>query len=227
VIVNNQRPEQATATLGRYGVRPELRPALDAHWKALLDADLGMTSAFAAAYASYTAWLARDTQTPAGQALVAGPPAGTGTVEGDFSSVFGCAALPFLPAPAPPESRHPLGSATPAQPPSGPSSSASLTGTVEGDASMFGPVVPFVSPPPAALGEPDLARYPLEVYASITGALARGEARAQVLAERGLTPALFEKVAHAWGVRLAADPRLLLRFKALARASAAQGARKG
>jgi hypothetical protein len=92
---------------------------------------------------------------------------------------------------------------------------------------MFGPVVPFVSPPPAPSGEIDLARYPLELYASITGALARGEPRAQVLAERGLTPALFEKVAHAWGARLAAEPQLLQRFKALARSSAEQGVRKG
>jgi hypothetical protein len=79
---------------------------------------------------------------------------------------------------------------------------------------------------PVMGGDLDLALYPLERYAALTGALARGEPREQVLAEHQLTPALFENLAHAWGARFAGDPPLLDRFKALARSSASQGPRK-
>jgi hypothetical protein len=107
-----------------------------------------------------------------------------------------------------------------------------LTGTVDADVAAFAPATPFAAPPappppPAGPGELDLGNYPLELYAALTGALARGEPREKVLAEYRLTPALFDTLAHAWGARLTADPELLVRFTVLARSSAAQGPRKG
>jgi hypothetical protein len=99
---------------------------------------------------------------------------------------------------------------------------------VNADVAAFAPATPFAPAPaaPTASAEVDLGKYPLELYAALTGALARGEPREKVLAEYRLTPTLFDTLAHAWGARLTADPELLVRFTALARSSAAQAPRK-
>jgi hypothetical protein len=139
------------------------------------------------------------------------PPARlAGTAEADLSAIVAAVQrgpLPFAasatPSPASvPEAAKP----PPAPPPPGSPSTVAL---------------------PAMGDEIDLAQYPLELYASLTGALARGETREQVLAAHHLTPALFEKLARAWGARFRSDPQLLERFQTLARSSASQGARQG
>jgi len=57
----------------------------------------------------------------------------------------------------------------------------------------------------------------LEVYASVTAALASGEDRGAVLARHGVTAETFAQQARAWGARLQADPALMEHFKAMAR----------
>jgi hypothetical protein len=138
------------------------------------------------------------------------PPARlAGTAEADLSAIVAAVqrgALPFAASAAPsPASVPEAAKAPPAPPPPGSPSTVAL---------------------PVMSDEIDLALYPLERYAAVTGALARGEPRDQILSEHHLTPALFEKLAHAWGARFAGDPQLLDRFKALARSSASQSPRK-
>jgi hypothetical protein len=76
---------------------------------------------------------------------------------------------------------------------------------------------------PASQGPeaPDLSALPLEVYASVTGALARGESREEALAKHHLSAEDFDKLAKAWAPRFAQEPHLLARFKELAKISAA------
>jgi hypothetical protein len=50
-------PDRVPQILSRYGVRPEGRDALEAHWRARFQADPLLRMMFARAYASYTAWL--------------------------------------------------------------------------------------------------------------------------------------------------------------------------
>lgn len=71
--------------------------------------------------------------------------------------------------------------------------------------------------------EPDLALLPLETFAVVSGALARGESRDAALARHGLTSAAFDALATAWSQRFQREPQLLERFKELARSSAAMG----
>jgi hypothetical protein len=83
---------------------------------------------------------------------------------------------------------------------------------------------PAASPEPAAAEtseEIDLAAFPLEAYASVSGALARGESREEALAKHRLSAELFDKLAKAWAHRFEREPHLLARFKELARTSAA------
>jgi hypothetical protein len=162
------------------------------------------------------------------------PPARlAGTMDADLSAIVaavGRSALPFSAPTAAPADTLPLqGPPQPLAPPSVPQRApAALSGTVGGEVTAFAPATPFAPAPaaPAAPAEVDLSKYPLELYAALTGALARGEPREKVLAECRLTPALFDTLAHAWGARLTADPELLVRFTALARSSAAQAPRK-
>jgi len=85
------------------------------------------------------------------------------------------------------------------------------------------------SPPPPLNttgpgSEVDLAEVPLlplETYASVTGALARGEARDEVLARHGLSADTYAKMARGWTDRFGRDPHLLATFQELARNSAA------
>jgi hypothetical protein len=71
--------------------------------------------------------------------------------------------------------------------------------------------------------EPDLAQLPLETFAEVSGALARGESRDAALARHGLTSAAFDLLAKAWAQRFQREPQLLERFKELAKISAAIG----
>lgn len=71
----------------------------------------------------------------------------------------------------------------------------------------------------------DLSLFPLELYAEISGGLARGEDRAKLLASRGLTDSIFDVLAQAWGKKLASDAALMGRFRDLARQAATLGKR--
>jgi hypothetical protein len=57
----------------------------------------------------------------------------------------------------------------------------------------------------------------LEKYASVSGALARGEPQEALLARHGLTVVAFELLAKAWGQRFQKEPHLLEEFRTLAR----------
>lgn len=133
----------------------------------------------------------------------------TGTMSADLASIVANigkhGALPFAPAKdGAPEAAPPsFGATTPA-----PVSASSVHA-----ATMLLPATP-------APEEVDLAAFPLEVYATITGALARGEAREEALARHRLDAASFDKLAKAWAQRFAKEPQLLVRFKELARTSA-------
>lgn len=70
----------------------------------------------------------------------------------------------------------------------------------------------------------DLSLFPLELYAEISGGLARGEDRGKLLASRGLTDSLFDVLAQAWAKKLAGDATLMGRFKDLARQAATKRA---
>jgi hypothetical protein len=69
----------------------------------------------------------------------------------------------------------------------------------------------------------DLSLLPLEKYASLSGALARGEPRDAALARHGLTAGAFEILASAWVQRFQREPQLLERFKELAKSNIAAG----
>lgn len=71
----------------------------------------------------------------------------------------------------------------------------------------------------------DLSLFPLELYAEISGGLARGEDRAKLLASRGLTDSIFDVLAQAWAKKLGSDAALMGRFKELARQAATAGKR--
>lgn len=165
-----------------------------------------------------------------------------GTQEADLRAIIAAVqrgALPFTDQPAGPLS--PL-AATPASPKMDRPPEA-LAGTTEADfsaivASIRSGALPFAdasrspptppalpSPPPAptstaatqALPGFDFDRYPLDLYARITGALARGEPRDDVLAAHELTSDLFDKIARAWTARFNSEPALFTRFKELVR----------
>lgn len=53
----HRSPDQAEATLARYGVPHGGRASLDGYWRARFDADPLLRMMFAKAYATYTAWL--------------------------------------------------------------------------------------------------------------------------------------------------------------------------
>lgn len=109
------------------------------------------------------------------------------------------------------------------------------TGTVEADPNALvvaeRDVLPFghlETPGPGrddAEEEFDLSLLPLETYASLSGALASGESRDVAVARHGLTVQAFEILARAWAQRFQREPRLLEKFRELARSSAAAGRR--
>jgi hypothetical protein len=69
----------------------------------------------------------------------------------------------------------------------------------------------------------DLTLLPLETYAKLSAALARGELREAALRRHGLTPAAFDILARAWAQKFQQEPALLERFKELARGGMARG----
>jgi hypothetical protein len=71
-------------------------------------------------------------------------------------------------------------------------------------------------PPPKSPQEVDLEALPLETFAALSAALARGESREGVLAKHGLTASAFDAIAAAWGRRLQREPNMLARFNELA-----------
>ena len=103
------------------------------------------------------------------------------------------------------------------------------TGTAEMDlsaamAAAKKSLTPFVRSESAAghapggvAGDVDLTRMPLEVYAAISGALARGEAREEVLRRYGVNAEVFGKLASGWAPRFEREPHLYARFVELAR----------
>ena len=108
-----------------------------------------------------------------------------------------------------------------------------LSGTIDADLSAvvasvkrgalpFG-ALPEPSPPSVAASgsDFDFARFSLEVYASVTGALARGEPRDAVLVRHSMSPEAYDRMAKAWAQRFQREPHLLAWFQELARNSAA------
>jgi hypothetical protein len=110
------------------------------------------------------------------------------------------------------------------------------TGTVQADyqaveASVQQGPLPFAPAVPAAPAAPpeegDFALLPLETYASVSGALARGEAREEALAKHHISAEEFDRLAKVWSQRFQREPHLFARFKELATGSAAAAGRRG
>jgi hypothetical protein len=79
--------------------------------------------------------------------------------------------------------------------------------------------LPFARPsPPAgeARDDVDFTLLPLETYASVSRALAHGEAREEALAKHHVSAETFDRLAKAWSTRFQREPHLLARFKELA-----------
>ena len=158
----------------------------------------------------------------------------------------GIGAPPFVALPAAPS----LPAAPPIAPPAlirkEPASPSTLAGTGNLDLTAIVAAIrqgglPFAHAPspqagatPAPEGRPGSAtpdagpaeareELPLETFALVSGALARGESRDVALARHGLTSAAFDVLAKAWAQRFQREPQLLDRFKELARSSAATG----
>ncbi len=102
-----------------------------------------------------------------------------------------------------------------------------LAGTANVDlsaiiANIQGGGLPFARSEPQD-EEADVSLLPLETFAAVSGALARGESREAALAKHGLTSATFDVLAKAWAQKFQREPQLLERFKELAKSSAATG----
>ena len=69
----------------------------------------------------------------------------------------------------------------------------------------------------------DLRRMPLDAYAQVSAALARGEDRDAVLGRHGLTRPVFEDLARGWARRFGEDPALLETFRDLVRSGGPPG----
>ena len=164
---------------------------------------------------------------PAGAAPAPAPPlspmahlAGTGDVDlHAVVSALARGALPFARG-AGAIAEKPPGEAAPRPRP---------TGTVQADfnavkASVEQGALPFGRQP--GQDEADFALLPLETYASLTRALARGEPREEALARHRVAADVFDRVAKAWAARFQREPHLFARFKELATGNA-QAGRKG
>ena len=152
-------------------------------------------------------------------------------------------AMQALPASITDFARHPVDPVAPAAPKL--NRLPNLAGTADADMSVIiagirAGGLPFVEPPkvppPPASAAPgsaatqalpaysiDFARYPLELYARVTAALARGEPREEVLAAHQLNTDLFDSIARAWTTRFRDEPALLERFRCLVRGRGGQG----
>jgi hypothetical protein len=94
-----------------------------------------------------------------------------------------------------------------------------LSGTADPDtqaimAAVLRGALPF-GRPDQSREDADVAALPLETYASVTRALARGEPREEALKKHGLGAEAFDKLARAWAPRLQRNPHLMERFKEL------------
>jgi hypothetical protein len=149
----------------------------------------------------------------------ASPLAGTANV--DMSAIVAAVkrgAVPFREAaPTPPVGETPARVADAQPRPRGPG-----TGTVMDMSDAVASAcaaMPFSraeGPPPKSPQEVDLEALPLETFAALSAALARGESREGVLAKHGLTASAFDAIAAAWGRRLQREPNMLARFNELA-----------
>lgn len=84
----------------------------------------------------------------------------------------------------------------------------SLTGTQGPIEVPRGPAMPFASADARATHA-----LPLERYASLTAALASGEARADVLARHQLSEERWRELVSAWGERFEREPELMTQFR--------------
>ncbi len=123
--------------------------------------------------------------------------------------------------------RLPFVQAQPPSPSGAVAASSDLKSTADPDTRAimstltWGPL-PFARPEhqPAAGADVDFSLLPLETYASVSGALARGEPRAETFARHNVSPETFERLARAWARRFQDEPHLLTRFRTLAKGSA-------
>ncbi len=99
-------------------------------------------------------------------------------------------------------------------------------GTLESGATVTINEVPGL-PDPTPFNRPrikpedlDLSLFPLEVYAAISGALARGEPRSAVFAKHRLTDEFYDALGVAWGLRFQKEPELGARYREMARREA-------
>ena len=147
-----------------------------------------------------------------------------GTMDTDLSAIVAAiqsGALPFSdPSPSRAVAKEVRGEASS----TGEPRMKSLGGTMDADLSTIIAAIksgelPFAAQAssPSDVESTDLALLPLETYASVSGALARGESRNEVLAKHRLSLEMFERLARAWALRFQREPYLLERFKDLAR----------
>jgi hypothetical protein len=195
-------------------------------------ANVDMSAIVAAAQQGALPFARLPSSVPGTAAEVRSRPVGSGTVEANINAAVADerSLLPFVPSPSSaartaeaPEKR----SAAEVRP------RAVGSGTVEADVNAAvaneRSALPFAhverpGPGPAEAGEDfDLSLLPLETYASVSGALARGDSREATLRRYGLTGEAFEILAKAWAQRFRREPHLLDKFKELARSCATAG----
>jgi hypothetical protein len=167
------------------------------------------------------------------QQASASPLAGTANV--DMSAIVAAVqhgALPFAHPEAAPASVAEVSEEAPAAQRRSPSVGTGTVGVdVNAPMTVERGLLPFArseTPGPGAAeggDDSDLSLLPLETYASVSGALARGESREATLKRCGLTVEAFEILARAWAQRFQREPNLLEKFKELARSSVAAGRR--
>ncbi|MFO0614804.1 MAG: hypothetical protein U0414_19610 [Polyangiaceae bacterium] len=162
---------------------------------------------------------------PVGMAASAPEPrpgmSGTALISGPLPGVREAMSLPFKPGPAAAQVAP-----KPLSPPDDQRPEQISTGTAAPSATS--PVsLPFLARKNAKEDtklkpeQVDLSLFPLEIFAEISGGLARGEERTALLNSRGLTDALYDVLAQAWAQKLEGDPVLMSRFKELARQAVA------
>lgn len=136
------------------------------------------------------------------------PPRLAGTAEMDLQAVIAAvkgSSLPFAPSDPQTAATHEK------SPPAGERPPPVATGTV---LDLSG-IIPRSSLPFAGAEDVDFAQLPLATYAGVTGALARGEPRDEVLQRHGVRPEVFDTMAKAWAQRFQREPHLLETFKSL------------
>jgi hypothetical protein len=147
-----------------------------------------------------------------------------GTADMDLSTIMAAVrrgTLPFQHSEAPPSGVAPEPQGDRRLPPS-PPVTGTPGGTMNADLSQIVAAVnrgalPFKTDAPAGGSDSgDSAQLPLETYAAVSGALARGVPRETALAKYNLLPEDFDRLAKAWAQRFQREPHLLDKFKELA-----------